>query len=228
MNRPSTGLFVLRYCRELRVAAATLSILFLVLVSKHSPCGAEIATRVVSDSLGRQVRIPAEIKRVISTCPTSTIIIYMLAPEKLLGWNLKIDRRFMPPKYQALPVVGGWFGLWSGNYETFLSLKPDVILYETILDEPPSHLDVSNQLTVLSIIERLSADGVSVIMTSHFPDHAFLLRQRIAVMQNGRFAAMGPAEEVITPRILFEAYGIDIRVCHVEAAGRRACIPSLH
>ena len=115
----------------------------------------------------------------------------MLAPEKLLGWNLKIDRRFMPPKYQALPVVGGWFGLWSGNYETFLSLKPDVILYETILDEPTSHLDVSNQLTVLSTIERLSADGVSVIMTSHFPDHAFLLRERIAVMQNGRFAASG-------------------------------------
>ena len=97
-----------------------------------------------------------------------------------------------------------------------------------ILDEPTSHLDVSNQLTVLSIIERLSAEGVSVIMTSHFPDHAFLLRQRIAVMQNGRFAAMGPAEEVITPRILFEAYGIDIRVCYVEAAGRRVCIPSLH
>lgn len=94
-----------------------------------------------------------------------------------------------------------------------------------ILDEPTSHLDVANQIKVLSIIEMLSNEGISVIMTTHFPDHGFLLSQRIAVMQHGRFIAVGNAGEVLTPRILFEAYGVDIDVCYVHEAGRRVCIP---
>ena len=94
-----------------------------------------------------------------------------------------------------------------------------------IFDEPTSHLDLANQLRVLSVIERLSSEGISVIMTTHFPDHCFLLSQRIAIMQEGRFAAQGPAEEVLTPSNLREAYGIDIDVCYVHQAGRRVCIP---
>ena len=96
-----------------------------------------------------------------------------------------------------------------------------------ILDEPASQLDVANQLKVLSIIEKLSKEGVSVIMTTHFPDHGFLVSQRIAIMLDGAFKAVGRAEEVITPQNLFDAYGIDIHVCRVEAAGRPVCIPVL-
>ena len=94
-----------------------------------------------------------------------------------------------------------------------------------ILDEPTSHLDVANQIKVLSVIEMLSREGIAVIMSTHFPDHGFLLSQRIAVMQHGRFIATGRAGEVITHRNLFDAYGIDIDVCYVREAGRRVCIP---
>ena len=94
-----------------------------------------------------------------------------------------------------------------------------------ILDEPTSHLDVANQLKVLQTIEMLSREGISVIMTTHFPDHGFLLSQRIAIMQHGRFLALGDAGEVLNPQILFEAYGIDMDVCYVHEAGRRVCIP---
>ena len=94
-----------------------------------------------------------------------------------------------------------------------------------IFDEPTSHLDMANQLKVLSVIEMLSKEGISVIMSSHFPDHGFLLSQRIAVMQHGRIVAEGTAEEVITSDNLFEAYGIEIDVCYVHEAGRRVCIP---
>ena len=96
-----------------------------------------------------------------------------------------------------------------------------------ILDEPTSQLDVANQLKVLSIIEKLSKEGVAVIMTTHFPDHGFLISQRIAIMGDGGFKAVGKAEEVITPGNLFDAYGIHIHVCRVETAGRPVCIPVL-
>jgi iron complex transport system substrate-binding protein len=108
----------------------------LFIFSGDNRCLAESSTRIVADSLGRQVTIPAKIDRVISTCPTVTTIVYMLAPEKLLGWNFKQDSQYMPHQYQTLPVVGGWFGQQSGNYETIISMGPDVIFYETILDDP--------------------------------------------------------------------------------------------
>ena len=102
-----------------------------------------------------------------------------------------------------------------------LAQAPKILLF----DEPTSHLDLANQLKVLSVIEMLSQEGIAIIMSTHFPDHGFLISQRIAIMQNGRFVAEGSAEEVITPANLREAYGIDIDVCYVQQAGRRVCIP---
>ena len=119
---------------SLRVLTAIVHILVFLVFSGNTASLA--APRIISDSLGRQVVIPAEIHRVISTCPTTTTIVYMLAPEKLLGWNFKADTRNMPSRYAALPVVGGWFGPWSGNYETMIHMQPDVILYETLFDDP--------------------------------------------------------------------------------------------
>ncbi len=54
----------------------------------------------------------------------------MIAPDKLAGltftWNGGTsDPSGLPPlvptQYQNLPVVGGWFGTQTGNYETFLA-----------------------------------------------------------------------------------------------------------
>lgn len=95
-----------------------------------------------------------------------------------------------------------------------------------VLDEPTSHLDFGNQVRVLRLIERLAKDGIAVIMSSHFPDHSFIIRQHVAVMKDRRFIAVGNADDVITPDILRQAYGIDVTVTHVVEAGRRVCVPS--
>ena len=115
---------------------ATLWVFVFLFILGTSVCLAETSTKTITDFLGRKVTLPTKIDRVISTYPPITTIVYMLAPEKLLGWNFKPDTRCMPPQYAALPVVGGWFGLWSGNYETMIAMKPDVIFYETMLDQP--------------------------------------------------------------------------------------------
>ncbi|MBP2134014.1 iron complex transport system substrate-binding protein [Methanomicrobium sp. W14] len=87
-----------------------------------------------TDEFGRTLEVPADPQRVISTCPTTTTLVYMLAPDRLLGWNNKPDTTNMPEKYAKLPVIGGWFGLWSGNYETMLAANPDLVIYETTYD----------------------------------------------------------------------------------------------
>ena len=43
-----------------------------------------------------------------------------------------------------------------------------------IMDEPTSNLDYGNKIKVLKEINILSQMGIIIIMTSHFPDHAFL------------------------------------------------------
>lgn len=90
----------------------------------------KIGTKTIIDMVGREVAVPSEINRVLGTSPPTTLMIYMLAPDKLMGWNFKIgseESKYISQKNRDLPVVGGWFGTQSGNYENFIALNPDVI-----------------------------------------------------------------------------------------------------
>ena len=84
-----------------------------------------------------------------------------------------------------------------------LAQEPKLLL----LDEPTSHLDFGNQIRTLEVINRLSKRGLSVIMTSHYPDHAFLSSNKVAIMNKGSIMAIGSPEEVITEKNMREAYG---------------------
>ncbi|NLL90365.1 MAG: ABC transporter substrate-binding protein [Dehalococcoidales bacterium] len=90
------------------------------------------ATRTIIDDAGRTVVIPATINKVLCCGPVECILTYMLAPEKLGGWcflpNSSPGAEYFDTQYADLPVVGGWFGKSTGNYETFISLEPDLIL----------------------------------------------------------------------------------------------------
>ncbi|MCK9299365.1 MAG: ABC transporter ATP-binding protein [Methanoculleus sp.] len=94
-----------------------------------------------------------------------------------------------------------------------------------ILDEPTSHLDIGNQTKTMATIDRLAADGIAILMCTHFPDHAFLVSHTVAILEKGRLIAQGRAEDVITKENLREAYGVDICVHYIEEAGRTVCIP---
>ena len=90
------------------------------------------ATRTIIDDAGRTVVIPATINKVLCCGPVECILTYMLAPEKLGGWcflpNSSPGAEYFDTQYADLPVVGGWFGKNTGNYETYISLEPDLIL----------------------------------------------------------------------------------------------------
>jgi iron complex transport system ATP-binding protein len=93
-----------------------------------------------------------------------------------------------------------------------LAQQPKMLL----LDEPTSHLDFRNQTLVLKLVGRLAKNGLSVIMTSHFPDHALAYAGQIALMHNGRFMAQGLPGEVVNERTLEELYGIGVKIFTVH------------
>ncbi len=88
------------------------------------------STTHITDMLDRQLTVPANISSVVATSPPSTILVYMLAPEKLAGWNSKnnITKPFMDKNYSNLPVIGGWFGTQTGSYETIINMHPNIVI----------------------------------------------------------------------------------------------------
>lgn len=102
-----------------------------------------------------------------------------------------------------------------------LAQEPEILL----LDEPTSHLDFGNQIRVLEIIDRLARNGLSVIMSSHFPDHAFLTSDNVAIMQHGSFMAYGLAKDVVTEENLKQTYGVDVSITYSHDVERHVCVP---
>ncbi|HEX3012770.1 MAG TPA: ABC transporter ATP-binding protein [Methanobacterium sp.] len=92
-----------------------------------------------------------------------------------------------------------------------------------ILDEPTSHLDFGNQIRTLNIIEKLAKKGLSVVMSSHFPDHAFISASKVAIMKGKNFIDIGTPDDVITEENMEKTYGINVKIMDIE--NRRACIP---
>lgn len=60
-------------------------------------------------------------------------------------------------------------------------------------------------------------------MSSHFPDHAFMSANKVAVMKGKHFIGVGSPDEVITERNMESVYGIKVKI--VDTDYRKACIP---
>jgi len=112
------------------VAVVALNITGTAHVSSITPTAT--SSKTITDMTGRTLVVPQNINNVLTTAPPATILVYVLAPDKLAGVNFEPNRingtAYMPAKYSALPNVGGWYGKTTGNYETFIATNPDVIL----------------------------------------------------------------------------------------------------
>ncbi|MFI8876886.1 ATP-binding cassette domain-containing protein [Streptomyces sp. NPDC055243] len=64
------------------------------------------------------------------------------------------------------------------------------------LDEPTTGLDPRSRHNMWSIIRELVADGVTVFLTTQYLEEADELADRIAVLNDGKIAAEGTAEEL--------------------------------
>lgn len=93
----------------------------------------------ITDQVGRVVEVPVPIETVFCTSPMGTNLLYTLAPEVLVGWNITptaLEKEFIPEKYRQVVGLGGWFGKnTTGNVEEIIKRDPDVILDLGTLDE---------------------------------------------------------------------------------------------
>jgi iron complex transport system substrate-binding protein len=101
----------------------------LVLAVFGAPPAAD-ARQEFTDSAGRIVVIPAHVDRVLAADRTAQVLVYVLAPAKLMGWTEPLPRGSgIPARYARLPVVGELAGSNPAAATAMvMRLRPDVII----------------------------------------------------------------------------------------------------
>ena len=116
------------------------------------------AERMVTDSAGRQVAVPDTITRVFAAGPPASILLYILAPDRMIGWPRAphpYELPYIAPEYRELPEVGWLTGRGDTvNLEVLLQSEPDLIFdFGSVRD------------TYVSLAERVQAQtGIPYIL----------------------------------------------------------------
>lgn len=116
------------------------------------------AERMVTDSAGRHVAVPDTIERVFAAGPPASILLYILAPDRMIGWPRAPHPEELPyiaPEYRDLPEVGWLTGRGhTVNLEVLLQSEPDLIFdFGSVRD------------TYVSLAERVQAQtGIPYIL----------------------------------------------------------------
>ena len=92
-----------------------------------------------------------------------------------------------------------------------------------VMDEPTASLDFGNQIRVMEHIAQLRQQGMAVLLSTHQPEHALRMADRIALLGDGRLLAIGPGTTTATPDRLAALYGVS---AHAVAASLGTVTPS--
>jgi iron complex transport system substrate-binding protein len=136
-----------------RVAVA-LTVLTTTLLTRH------VAATEIEDATGRKT-IPDKVERVMAAGPPATVVLYVLAPEKMIGWTAAPrpnEKPFLLPAVRDLPELGRLTGRGdTANVEVVLKAKPDVILdFGTV---NPTYVSLAQRVQEQTGVPYLLFDG---------------------------------------------------------------------
>ncbi len=94
-----------------------------------------------------------------------------------------------------------------------------------LMDEPTASLDFGNQVLILDEIAKLKSRGVSVIFTTHHPDHALRIADRTLTIARSGQVQIGLTSVVLNAASLTALYGIGIEL--IERDNRPSIVASL-
>ena len=110
-------------------------------------------------------------------------------------------------------VAGKLTGTYSGGMKRRLDLatalvhRPQVL----ILDEPTEGLDPQSRTALWEELERISREGTTMLLTTHYMEEADRLCSRLAIIDNGQIKVEG------APSALKRGIGADTVVIQLEA-----------
>lgn len=100
--------------------------------------------------------------------------------------------------------------------------EPEIL----ILDEPTTYLDISYQVEVLELVQRLNKElGMTIIMVLHDLNLAARYSDYLYALKNGKLYARGTPQKVLTENNLKELFHIEASVHKDEINGCPYFIP---
>ena len=82
-----------------------------------------------------------------------------------------------------------------------------------VLDEPCAGMDPGVRERFLHWLDGLaaSADRCALVLVTHNVEEIMPAFERTLVMRDGRIAASGPTADVVTPELLTDVYGVNVK-----------------
>jgi len=96
-----------------------------------------------------------------------------------------------------------------------------------LLDEPTSHLDITNQIDILNLIKNASRKGMVVVAVIHDLNLAAYYCDKICLLQDGKLISAGTPEQVLTSSNIERAFNITVKVIPNEITNSLYVIPVL-
>lgn len=115
----------------------------------------------------------------------------MPAPESRRRTAELLERFRIADRRDAMPAA------LSGGLAQRVQLARAIAHRPTVLflDEPTAGLDPQSRLALWDLVSSLTADGITVVLTTHYMEEADRLCERLAIVDHGRVLAEGsPAE----------------------------------
>lgn len=114
-------------------------------------------------------------------------------------YNVEIDPPAILRRFRLEDKASTYYNNLSGGQKQRFSLattllhRPQVIF----LDEPTTGLDPQARLDLWELIGEVRAEGVTIVLTTHYMEEAERLCDRIAIMDRGRIVKIGTPQELI-------------------------------
>ena len=150
-----------------------------------------------------------EAKRAIGVCTQDDSLDY----DFTVSQNLKIYASYFRPKVEDLdgrvaelldrfalaPYADASPHVLSGGFVRRLLIARSIVHSPSVLflDEPTTGLDPSARLDVWELVDSLRAEGIAIVLTTHYMDEAERLSDELLVIDEGHRVAHGEPHEVI-------------------------------
>jgi len=89
-----------------------------------------------------------------------------------------------------------------------LAQQPNILL----LDEPTSHLDITNQIDILNLVKNVAGKGMIVLAVIHDLNLAAYYCNKICLLQDGNLISTGTPTQVLTSSNIKRAFNIDVQI----------------